>query len=1002
MSGEPCYSIVRKPKDFETANEITLKRRIEGDNLEKCQAAIEELLQNLLDGEKFPTNLMMPVINRYQMNKFAKGQVGIRDKRIKKLLYILWECLPKRGPDGKFLDRMVMVCGAFDKDLKHPNQYVCGSVLRTLGKTSEPEVIRELVHSIEKCLEWSHAYQRKNAVLAIARIYKNFPDLNPSAPKLIADYLMKETDDECKRAALQALLEIDPEEAKPYLHSSNVQDIHCMNASLQLLFVELIQRLFRKGSEEAKDYVTILTSLIKQSSSPSVRYQAASTLMKFTREPEPIKIVAACFIDICAKDSDNNVKLIALSSLINLRRINAAERVLRNSIMDILFILQSATDFELQEKILKLTIDLLSPLNVGGVVTALRQEIQKSSKDPERVKYRRLLVDTVHQVCERFSSAIVEFEMLDTLFDLLVSNTVGDRTSSRLILLFKVFMTNNPSYQGEVVKKIQDCFNLAKDNQSTHRGLIQLLGDFSETKEQIERSYRVIKESLGELPIVATELGKQAQKDEETGDEGSQTKNSTANGDVDMISKGMSRLVTADGSYAAQSAINYQTPIDVNEEHPPLRSYYLKNKFDTASDLCYALSKMACRYQQVGASKSEYNKMMARFIFLLGSILHLGYANLVDNEGNTIHINNEHAEYLMFGLNILQQLANKEDEDKTILIKKFLTQDMRSQLKLAVKSQEKDAFASDMFKKKKRISRFDDPISISMLESRDEDFDLEHDDDDNIDTAARFMPNMFNEIPLTGTIDPIYAYCEFDVNEYDVGIKVHLENRARVTLENVTLELAARGENSSNYIDRPSTIVLGPRAKTCITSNIKVVSAENRRLFGSITFDAPGAKEQVIMLNDISVNITDYIKPSSISFEEFREIWRDSEWENKVTVKTELTNLKDYLMKLIAATNTRCVTTEKGLSGDVSFLTANLFARSSLGEEALVNVSIEKEFPTSVVSGSVKIRSRSQGMALSLGEKINSTPSGAKAPATQKENGNSNTNHNNSKPCPKL
>lgn len=981
--------------------------------MEDCQAAIQELVQNGLNGDKFPKNLMMPVINRYQMNRFSAGQNGMREKEIKKLLYILWECLPKREPDGKFIDRMVMVCGAFDKDLKHPNEYVCGSALRALEKTREPDVIRELVHSIEKCLDLPHPYQRKNAISAITEIFIRFPDLNPSAPKLISEHLMKESDDECKRAALKALLKIDPEEARPYLHSSNVQDIHRMNYSIQLIYIRLIREIFKKNSDEAADYLEILKSLTRSSSWPAVRYQAASTLMRFSRTPEDIKLVAACFIDTCAKNSDNNGKIDALERLTTLRCITGAERVLRNLIMDILFILQSATDFEIQEKVLNLSLDLITPLNVGGVVVTLKQEIERNVNDPERVKYRRLLVDSVHKIAKRFPNSIVEFEMIDTLINLLTSNTVGDRTSSRLILLFREFMSNNPKSQGSVLKKIQTSFNIAKDSMSTHHGLIKLLGDFSQTKDQIEKSYAVLKESLGELPLLESELRRREQKTE--GDVASgadkaksdsqnnqmnnniNKDNSTANGDVDMVTKGMKRLVTADGSYAAQSAINYQTSGPSNEEQPPLRSYYLNNKFDTVSVLCYALPKMACHYQQTEASKSDKQRMIARFMSILVSIARLGQSNLTDSEGNTIHINNDHAESLMSGLELLQNISNfaSNEEHQNDLTKKILLDDFRSQIGQSMQNMEKKTFdTSESFKSGSKLSgkstRFDNGFSIPLLMSRDDDVDLDklielkmneenndnhnNDDDDDNDSGVEMpqMPETFHEIPLTGSIDPIYAYCVLDVNHYNISVKTYLESRARTTLENVNLELNARGDNATIVIERPDSIVLAPRAKACITTNFKVFSAENRHLFGCITYDAgPGGNEQTIPLNDFTVNITDYIHPASISFDDFRDVWRHCEWENKVTVLTKLTSQMEYLRQLIASTNMRCVTTDKQLHGDCVFLLANLYARSSFGEEVLVNVSLEKETPQSVVTGSVKIRSRSQGMAVSLGAKIN-------------------------------
>ena len=55
-------------------------------------------------------------------------------------------------------------------------------------------------------------------------------------------------------------------------------------------------------------------------------------------------------------------------------------------------------------------------------------------------------------------------------------------------------------------------------------------------------------------------------------------------------------------------------------------------------------------------------------------------------------------------------------------------------------------------------------------------------------------------------------------------------------------------------------------------------------------------------------------------------------------------------------------------------MAANLYARSIFGEDALANVSIEKSStssPEMPVCGHIRIRAKSQGMALSLGDKIN-------------------------------
>ncbi|XP_034695241.1 coatomer subunit beta-1-like [Vitis riparia] len=65
----------------------------------------------------------------------------------------------------------------------------------------------------------------------------------------------------------------------------------------------------------------------------------------------------------------------------------------------------------------------------------------------------------------------------------------------------------------------------------------------------------------------------------------------------------------------------------------------------------------------------------------------------------------------------------------------------------------------------------------------------------------------------------------------------------------------------------------------------------------------------------------------------------------------------------------KCLTPPSALDGECGFLAANLYAKSVFGEDALVNVSIEKQ-AKSKITGFIRIRSKTQGIALSLGDKI--------------------------------
>lgn len=64
----------------------------------------------------------------------------------------------------------------------------------------------------------------------------------------------------------------------------------------------------------------------------------------------------------------------------------------------------------------------------------------------------------------------------------------------------------------------------------------------------------------------------------------------------------------------------------------------------------------------------------------------------------------------------------------------------------------------------------------------------------------------------------------------------------------------------------------------------QVASTENGIIFGSIVYDVRGttSDRNCVFLNDIHIDIMDYIVPASCTDSEFRQMWQEFEWENKV------------------------------------------------------------------------------------------------------------------------
>ena len=202
-------------------------------------------------------------------------------------------------------------------------------------------------------------------------------------------------------------------------------------------------------------------------------------------------------------------------------------------------------------------------------------------------------------------------------------------------------------------------------------------------------------------------------------------------------------------------------------------------------------------------------------------------------------------------------------------------------------------------------------------------------------------------------------------------------NQTADTLQNLTVEFSTLGD--LKLVERPAPHTLAPHSFHSIKANIKVSSTETGVIFGHVVYEGTSALDmKYVVLNELQVDILDYIKPATCTETQFRSMWTEFEWENKINISMrmrydlqELTcsNLRACLDHLMKSTHTSCLTPENALLGDCGFLAANLYARSLFGEDALANISLE-QLENDCISGHVRIRSKTQGIALSLGDKV--------------------------------
>ncbi|XP_045198148.1 coatomer subunit beta-like [Mercenaria mercenaria] len=948
LAEQPCYTLINIPTDAEPPTEMQLRTDLEKGDVKSKTEALKKTIQMILNGEKMPSLLM--TIIRFVM--------PMQDHMIKKLLLIFWEVVPKYTPDGKMLHEFILVCDAYRKDLQHPNEFIQGSTLRFLCKLKEPELLEPLMPAIRQGLKHRHSYVRRNAVLAIYTIYRNFDFLIPDAPELIAEYLEGEQDMSCKRNAFMMLIHADQERALNYL-SSCIDQVTSFGDILQLVIVELIYKVCHANPSERARFIRCIYNLLN-SSSPAVRYEAAGTLVTLSSAPTAIKAAASCYIELVVKESDNNVKLIVLDRLVALKEVPAHEKVMQELVMDILRVLNSP-DQEVRKKTLNLALDLVTSRSVEEMVLVLKKEVVKTNnvEHEDTGKYRQLLVRTLHQLSIKFPD--IATTIIPVLIEFLGDS--NEAAAADVLVFVREAIHRFEPLRNLIISKLLDVFSTIKA-MKIQRAALWILGEYCTTSEDIQGVMTLVRQSLGEIPIVDDELKKAAGEVSE---------------DDTMSGGNIQRLVTADGTYATQSAFSTVSTAK-KEENPPMRQFLLDGEFFVGAALATSLTKLALRYMTLHTDPKRQNAFLAESMFIMATVLHLGKSGIP-----TKPITDDDVDRIATCLRVLSEQSPLMTEIFNTASRNSLS--LMLQAKMAEEKEAQQAAAKKVVK-----VQADDPIAFAQLINKNELGATENMFELTLSQALGMTNKKENDpmgasklnkvTQLTGFSDPVYAEAYVNVNQFDIVLDVLVVNQTSDTLQNLTLELATLGD--LKLVEKPQPLTMAPHDFCNIKANVKVASTENGIIFGNIVYDVTGAASDrnVVVLNDIHIDIMDYIVPASCNDSEFRQMWAEFEWENKVAVNTNIHDLRKFLEHVIKCTNMKCLTPEKALQGDCGFMAANLYAKSIFGEDVLANLSIEKPAHLAAdtpVQGHIRIRAKSQGMALSMGDKINLSQKANKA-----------------------
>eukprot|EP00366_Plasmodium_knowlesi_P003228 XP_002260725.1 coatamer protein, beta subunit, putative [Plasmodium knowlesi strain H] len=269
--------------------------------------------------------------------------------------------------------------------------------------------------------------------------------------------------------------------------------------------------------------------------------------------------------------------------------------------------------------------------------------------------------------------------------------------------------------------------------------------------------------------------------------------------------------------------------------------------------------------------------------------------------------------------------------------------------------------------------------------------------------SSLFMAKLYNSQRLTGIDDDIFIEAVPIVSNINLIVELYVYNQSGAYLQNIFISLSTHG--NLKPIDKIPEFNLGPNEKRKFKITVKVHTTETGIIFGYVFYERKNEnKKNYIVLSELNINMTDYINASFISSHLFRIMWSEFEWENKININTSIRDAFELLKLIIKQTNMTIVekfmplefyeketknrTGQANISpidiyisyissledlkclvNNSAFFAVNLFSRSIFGEDSLANLSVQKN-PDGRLSGSIRVRSRTQGIALSLGDKI--------------------------------
>ena len=486
---------------------------------------------------------------------------------------------------------------------------------------------------------------------------------------------------------------------------------------------------------------------------------------------------------------------------------------------------------------------------------------------------------------------------------------------------------------------------------------IWIMANYINELPLLQQSFDLIMKNLGDLNFQLLEEEANMEKNDNNIDKDSSKRTVTKT------------VILPDGTYGTVTEVLDVKEIKKQKEIKYLRKFILETSFYFSANLVSALTNIIFKM-----NKLKFDKFKIYYFNTLNiicAILKMNSKLIYKDPDNTNHIK--------MCLKFLLTNNNTIYEEWNQYMQKYETS-----LKLAQDQSKLEQ--QEQFQRKKKDfknNQPDDFISFRHCKMYDPDNPDLGEDEENINinsnqSIEEQYPNNFSRDSdsnkrrfvevLSGTEDPLFVEAEVNIYTFDLSIEFTIKNKSKNALQNVSLQLFVPKEFS--IIEKPPLFTLEPNEVVHVRSSVKFTKTINAYIFGQISFNNFKGENSFIHLSGLFIELLSTYKVE-ISDSDFRKNWSDYTWEHNVMIVSRKKSFSECINDLIKGLNMTLVAPKSIdlINDEYPFMVANLYSKTKLGENALVNLSVEKSKDNKII-GTCVIRSKTKDFMTGLGEKI--------------------------------